>query len=73
MSDQPLTLAVLAEFHRDVILPDTRRLVFEAVQEVIGPIERRLLTQIDGLGHRIEGLATELALTNLAVKRIEDR
>jgi hypothetical protein len=27
MSDQPLTLAVLAQFHRQVILPDIERIV----------------------------------------------
>ena len=27
MSDQPLTMAVLAQFHRDVILPDIERVV----------------------------------------------
>jgi hypothetical protein len=31
MSDQPITLAVLARFHREVIVPDIQRIVDEAV------------------------------------------
>jgi len=45
MSDQPLTLAVLAEFHRQVILPDVRRVVNEAVQSS----ESRLRDEMHGL------------------------
>jgi hypothetical protein len=36
MSDQPLTLIVLAQFHRQVILPDLERVVRAAVGE-LGP------------------------------------
>jgi hypothetical protein len=44
MSDQPLTLAVLAQFHRDVILPD--------VERVVGAVESRMNARFDDVcGH----------------------
>jgi hypothetical protein len=44
MSDQPLTLAVLAQFHREVILPD--------VERVVGALEARMNARFhDVYGH----------------------
>lgn len=73
MSEQPLTRAVLAEvlrdFHRDVIRPDFQR----DIQEAVGASERRMLTHIDGLAHRVESMAIELNLTVAALRSVEER
>ena len=34
MADEPVTLSVLAQFHRDVILPDMQRVVGELRSEM---------------------------------------
>jgi len=42
MSDQPVTLAVLAKFHREVILPDMQRIVEECDSRAEDPSALRL-------------------------------
>jgi chromosome segregation ATPase len=69
MSDQPLTLGVLAEFHRAVILPDVQRVV----QELVTASERRMMTHIDGLAHRLQDLKMEVAATSAGLARVEER
>jgi chromosome segregation ATPase len=73
MSEQPLTRAVLAEvlqdFHRDVMRPDLQR----EIQEAVGGSERRMLTHIDGLAHRVESMAIEVKLTVAALRSVEER
>ena len=55
MSDQPITLAVLAKFHREILLPDVERVVGEA----IAGRERRMQGNLDAIFHRVDTLVTE--------------
>jgi hypothetical protein len=72
MSDQPLTLAVLARFHRDVILPD--------VERVMGALELRMNGRFDDVhGHfdavyrRFDRLETEYQMLVAGLGRVEGR
>ena len=69
MSDQPITLAVLAKFHHDVIVPDIQRVV----REEVGASERRMMAHIDGLAHKLTALQIEYAAIAIGLKRVEDR
>jgi hypothetical protein len=48
MWDQPLTLAVLAQFHRDVILPD--------VERVVGALESRMNARFDDIDRQFDAV-----------------
>lgn len=69
MSDQPLTLAVLAQFHRQVILPD--------IERVVGGTERRLRDEVHGLQDfilsRLDRLETEYQAVKEGLSRLEAR
>lgn len=69
MSDQPLTLVVLAEFHHQVFLPDMERLVGES--------ERRLRDVMYGLHdvviQRLDRLVDEFQALNASLERVEGR
>ncbi|HUG53804.1 MAG TPA: hypothetical protein VMR21_09385 [Vicinamibacteria bacterium] len=69
MSDQPITLSVLAQFHRDVIVPDAQRIVEGS--------ERRLIEQIarlwDALLGTRERLETQYVVIKGGIARVEDR
>jgi chromosome segregation ATPase len=69
MSDQPLTVAALAEFHRQVVLPDMERL--------IGESERRLHNEMHGLQgaviHRLERVEDELRSVTAGLRGLEGR
>jgi chromosome segregation ATPase len=71
MSEQPVTLAVLttalAQFHREIILPEMQRVVHEAVSAS----ERRLQGHIDGILHKLDKLETEYELLKVGLKRVE--
>jgi len=71
MSDQPLTLAVLAQFHREIILPDVRRIVHEAVSDAVSASERRLHGHIDGILHKLDKLETEYESLKVGLRRVE--
>jgi hypothetical protein len=60
MSDQPLTLAVLAEFHRQVILPDVRRVVNEVVQGSESRLRDEMRSLHDVLMGRLDMLAQRI-------------
>jgi len=65
--------AVLARFHREVLLPDVERVVNAAV----GGAESRLRDEMhglfDSLSQRLERLETEYHMIVAALKRIEER
>jgi hypothetical protein len=70
MSDQPLTLAVLAQFHRDVILPD--------VERVVGALELRMdarFSAVDGhfdaIYHRFDRLETEYQMLVAGLRQVD--
>jgi predicted nucleic acid-binding Zn-ribbon protein len=69
MSDQPLTLAVLAQFHRQVILPDIERIVEAS--------EHRLRDEMHGLHdfvlERLDRLEVEYEAIKAGLVRIEAR
>lgn len=73
MSDQPLTLEVLAQFHRAVVVPDLQRIVAD---EVSGA-DRHLTAQIerlwDGLLGTREKLEIEYLLIKSGIARLEER
>jgi hypothetical protein len=55
MSDQPVTLAVLAKFHREVILPDVQRIVEESerrLRDEMHGLQDAVLTRLGNLGSR---------------------
>ena len=69
MSDQPITLAVLAQFHREVILPD--------IQKVVEASEGRLRNEMYGLHdsvlQKLAKLETEYEALKAGLGRVEDR
>ena len=73
MSDQPLTLIVLAQFHRQVILPDIERVVGNAV----GGSERRLRDEMHTLHDfvltRLDRLETEYEAIKSGLRRLEQQ
>jgi len=56
-AQKALILAELAQFHRDVFLPDVQRVV----QEVVGASERRLTSRLDGIAHELTAMRIESA------------
>ncbi len=67
MSDQPLTLIVLAQFHRQVILPD--------IERIVGGAERRLRDEMhtlhDFVLKRLDRLEVEYEAIKAGLQRIE--
>jgi chromosome segregation ATPase len=68
MSDQPVTLAVLAQFHRDVVLPD--------VERVVGALERRMDARfnahLDAIYQRFDRLEAEYQMVVVGLRRVEE-
>src|SRR5688500_8972424 len=69
MSDQPLTLAVLAEFHREIILPDVQRIVSES----IAASDRRMQGNFDAIFHKLDKLEMEYESLKAGLARVEGR
>jgi chromosome segregation ATPase len=69
MSDPPVTLSVLAQFHRDVILPDMQRVVRDAVED----LRVEFSGHFDALYRRLDRLETEYQMLVAGMRRIEDR
>jgi len=69
MSDQPVTLGVLARFHREVILPDIQKIVEES--------EKHLRDEMHGLHDavltRLDGLEVEYVAIRVGLQRVEQR
>jgi chromosome segregation ATPase len=69
MSDQPITLAVLAQFHREIILPD--------IQKVVEASEGRLRNEMYGLHdsvlRKLAKLETEYEALKAGLGRVEER
>ena len=69
MSDEPLTLAVLAQFHRQVILPD--------IERIVGSTETRLRDEIQTLHDvvlkRLDRLEIEYEMIKTGLRRVEER
>src|SRR5688500_638780 len=73
MSDQPLTLGVLAqalvEFHRDVIAPDMQRIVRDSESR----LRNEMQTFHDEILHRLVKLESEYHLLTVGLARVENR
>lgn len=60
MSDQPLTLIVLAQFHRQVILPDVERILGQAVGRAERGLRDEIRTLQDAVLRRLDDLEKRL-------------
>jgi hypothetical protein len=69
MSDQPLTLIVLAQFHRQVILPDIERVVRAAV----GELRLEMHGYFDAVYGRLERLDVEYEAIKVGLARLESK
>src|SRR6266508_4069558 len=67
--DRPITLSVLAKFHREVILPD--------IERVVSGVEFGLRDDTQTLFHaltaRLDRLETEYQMLVAGLKRVEER
>jgi predicted nucleic acid-binding Zn-ribbon protein len=73
MSDQPLTLSVLAKFHRGVIVPDIERIAGDAIS---GSEKRRsdaIVRLRDALFSTRERLDSECVAIKSGIARVEER
>ena len=73
MSDQPVTLAVLAKFHREVIVPDIQRIVGDAVSASEARLRSEMQGFRDSILKNLADLETESAAIKIGLKRVEDR
>ena len=69
MSEAPITLSVLAEFHRKVILPDVERVDARLVNGRFDAID----AHFDAMYHRFERLETEYEAIKAGLGRVEQR
>ena len=73
MSDQPLTLAVLAQFHRQVILPDIERIVGGTIETAEARLRDEMHTLHDAVLKRLDRLDIEYEMIKAGLKRVEAR
>lgn len=69
MSDQPVTLAVLAKFHREIILPD----IESVVERLVTPRFDEMNARFDAIYHKLERLETDYAFFKVGLARVEER
>jgi hypothetical protein len=69
MPDDPITLATLTQFHREVLLPDVQRIVAESESR----LERRMDAHLDAIYQRFDRLETEYHMVVTGLKRVEER
>ena len=73
MADQPLTLAALARFHQEILLPEVREVVREEVHQEVGAHRNETQTGFDAIAQRFDRLETEYHMLVAGMKRIEER
>ena len=73
MSDDPITLATLTQFHREVLLPDVQRIVTTAVDDCERRLRDEMHTGFDALAQRLDRLETEYHMLVAGLKRVEER
>ena len=71
--ERPITLAVLARFHHDVILPDIERVVGNAVEGAERRLRDDMHTLFEALAQRLDRLETEYHMLVAGLKRVEER
>ena len=62
-------IPILTRFHREVVLPDVRRIV----REVVGDLEGRMNAHFDTIYQRFDRLETEYHVLVAGLKRVEER
>ena len=62
-------VGVLARFHRDILLPDMKRVVDQAV----GGLRDEMHTLMDGFAQRFDRLETEYHMLVVGLGRVEER
>ena len=62
-------LPVLAKFHREIVLPDIKRILEESEQRLRNEVH----TLFDALAQRLDRLETEYQMVIVGLKRIEER
>jgi len=69
MPAKPLTVAALAKFHREVVIPD--------VQRIVAASEKNLRNEMHGMEDailtRLGNLETEYVAIKIGLKRVEDK
>jgi predicted nucleic acid-binding Zn-ribbon protein len=73
MSDQPITLAVLAQFHRDVVVPDMHRTFENLFERLVRPRFDEIDGRFDAVFHKLDKLETEYEALKAGLRRVEDR
>ena len=76
MASEVVTFADLARFHRDVIVPDIKRIVREEVAPIRREIESfrgDVLTHFDAVYTRLDSMAVEQTALKGGLHRLEDR
>src|SRR5882672_5554451 len=73
MADQPLTLVVLAQFHRQVILPDIERIVATTVEASEHRLRDEMHVLQDFVLKRLDRLEDEYEAIRAGLVRIEAR
>jgi chromosome segregation ATPase len=73
MSDQQSLAAVLAKFHREVILPDVERVVDALLDRRVMPRFDAIDRHFDGIYHRFDRLDTEYEAIKAGLQRLEER
>ena len=66
-------LPLLTRFHREIVLPDIKRVVGETVGEAVSALEGRMNTHFDEIYKRFERLETEYHMIVAGLRRVEDR
>ena len=73
MSEEPLTLSVLARFHQEVVRPDIERIVGDRVAGAEQRLCDEMHTLFDALAQRMDRLETEYHMLVAGLKRVEER
>jgi len=73
MSGQPVTFAVLARFHREVILPDVERVVGALFEQRLLPRLDAIDAHFDTIYQRFDHLETEYEAIKAGLGRVEER
>jgi hypothetical protein len=64
---------ILARFHREVLLPDVKRVVTEAVEASERRLRDEMHTLFDSQSRQIEDLRTEYHMIVAGLERVEER
>ena len=66
-------LPILTRFHREVVLPDIKRIVGDAVEGAERRLRDEMQTGFDALAQRLDRLETEYQMLVAGLKRVEER